>query len=182
MLEHGGTVSASQGIGRGSELVIHLPLAAGPDVAGPDPVAPAIRASGRRHVLVLEDNADARDALQAFLEDEGHRVTTAEDGQQGLELAQTLGGLDVALVDIGLPTLDGYEVARRVRATPTGQALQLVALTGYGQPADRERAIEAGFDAFLVKPIDPSDLLRLLARPPADTPPPGPEDGRLTGP
>jgi CheY-like chemotaxis protein len=162
--------------------VIRLPLAAGPDVAGSDPGAPANAASGGCHVLVLEDNADARDALQAFLEDEGHRVTTAEDGHRGLELAQALGGLDVALVDIGLPKLDGYEVARRVRANPAGRTLRLVALTGYGQPADRQRAIEAGFDAFLVKPVDPSDLLRILRPPPDTSPPLGPYGGRLTGP
>jgi PAS domain S-box-containing protein len=175
---HGGTVSASsQGIGRGTEFVVCLPLAAEPGAAGPDPVAPASAAGGRCHVLILEDNADARDALQAFLEDEGHRVTTAADGHRGLELAQALRGLDVALVDIGLPKLDGYEVARRVRGTPAGRALRLVALTGYGQPADRQRAMEAGFDAFLVKPVDPSDLLRIL-RPPADTSrPPGPAGG-----
>jgi len=113
-------------------------------------------------ILVVEDNADARATLEMLLEMEGHRVTGAENGAEALSRAA--GPLDVALIDIGLPDVDGYEVARRLRETPHGKAAYLVALTGYGQPEDRQRAMEAGFDTHLVKPVDPDDLVKLLAR------------------
>ena len=111
-------------------------------------------------ILLIEDNADARDALRALLELDGYEVATAAEGQEGLDLARATDP-DVALIDIGLPALDGYEVARRMR--PAGQRRPvLVALTGYSQPEDRRRAGEAGFDAHLVKPVDPTDLSRVL--------------------
>ena len=111
-------------------------------------------------ILVVEDNADARATLQMLLELEGHRVRTAESGTQGVE--RSIAPLDVALIDIGLPDFDGYDVARRIRATPQGKAAYLVALTGYGQPDDRRRAEQAGFDTHLVKPVDPDALVKLL--------------------
>lgn len=113
-------------------------------------------------ILVVEDNADARATLEMLLEMEGHRVTAAETGAEALTRAGA--GLDVALIDIGLPDVDGYEVARRLRGTPHGKAAYLVALTGYGQPEDRKRAMDAGFDTHLVKPVDPDDLVKMLAR------------------
>ncbi len=116
-----------------------------------------------RLILVIEDNDDARDALRTFLELDGYTVEVAEDGSQGLEIAHTKHP-DVALIDIGLPGLDGYEVARRMRP-PGGDRPRLIALTGYSQPEDRRRASEAGFDAHLVKPVDPAELSRLLATP-----------------
>jgi len=111
-------------------------------------------------ILVVEDNADARATLQMLLELEGHRVRTAENGAQGVERAVT--PLDVALVDIGLPDFDGYDVARRIRSTAHGKTVYLIALTGYGQPDDRRRAEEAGFDTHLVKPVDPDALVKML--------------------
>jgi two-component system, sensor histidine kinase len=113
-----------------------------------------------RRVLLVEDNDDAREALCALLELDGHHVEAAAEGQQALEIAKTK-NLEVALIDIGLPGLDGYEVARRMRAL--GRPATLIALTGYGQPEDRQRAHDAGFDTHLVKPVDPAALTKVLA-------------------
>jgi two-component system, sensor histidine kinase len=113
-------------------------------------------------VLLIEDNADAREALRVLLELDGYDVEVAADGPQGIEVARAKTPA-VALVDIGLPGIDGYEVARRLRALP-GPRSFLVALTGYSDPDDRRRAEEAGFDAHVVKPVDPDELTRLLAR------------------
>ena len=113
-------------------------------------------------VLLIEDNADAREALRVLLELDGYDVEAAADGPQGLEIAQAKAPT-VALIDIGLPGIDGYEVARRLRAL-SGPGAFLVALTGYSDPDDRRRAEEAGFDAHVVKPVDPDELTRLLAR------------------
>jgi CheY-like chemotaxis protein len=114
-----------------------------------------------RSILIIEDNADARDALRALLELEGHAVEAVGEGQEALELARAKDP-DIALVDIGLPGIDGYEVARRVRARDARRPV-LIALTGYGQPEDRRRATEAGFDDMLVKPVDPGALADMLA-------------------
>ena len=114
-----------------------------------------------RSILIVEDNPDARDALRVLLELEGHAVEAAGEGQEALELARAKDP-DIALVDIGLPGIDGYEVARRVRARDARRPV-LIALTGYGQPEDRRRATEAGFDDMLVKPVDPNLLTDLLA-------------------
>src|SRR5690242_20483119 len=114
-----------------------------------------------RSILIVEDNDDAREALRMLLELDGHVVEAAAEGMQALEIARAKDP-DVALVDIGLPGIDGYEVARRMRATGARRPL-LIALTGYGQPEDRRRATEAGFDSMLVKPVDPSALTDLLA-------------------
>ena len=114
-----------------------------------------------RSILIVEDNADAREALRVLLELDGHTVEAVEDGQAALDVARAK-DLDVALVDIGLPGMDGYELARRLRALD-GRRPVLIALTGYGQPEDRRRATEAGFDALLVKPVDPSELASVLA-------------------
>jgi CheY-like chemotaxis protein len=113
-------------------------------------------------VLLVEDNADAREALRVLLELDGYEVEVAADGARAVELARAKAPA-VALIDIGLPGLDGYEVARQVRALP-GSPPRLVALTGYSDPEDRRRAEQAGFDAHVVKPVDPDDLTRLLAR------------------
>jgi CheY-like chemotaxis protein len=113
-------------------------------------------------VLLIEDNADAREALRVLLELDGYDVEVAGDGAQGIEIARAKTPA-VALVDIGLPGIDGYEVARRLRELP-GPPSYLVALTGYSDPDDRRRAGEAGFDAHVVKPVDPDELTRLLAR------------------
>jgi CheY-like chemotaxis protein len=117
-------------------------------------------------VLVVEDNPDAREALRAVLEMEGHRVAAAVDGADGVELAGAFRP-EVAFIDIALPGLDGYEVARRLRAGADGRTMVLIALTGRGQPEDRRRAHAAGFDGFLVKPVVPEQLFEMIARVPA---------------
>jgi CheY-like chemotaxis protein len=113
-------------------------------------------------ILLVEDNPDARETLRMLLELDGHRVAAAENGERGIELA--LGhSFSVALIDIGLPDVDGYQVARRIRAAPAGGRVVLVALTGYGRPEDVRRAHEAGFDAHVVKPVDPDTLTKTLS-------------------
>ena len=155
---HRGTVEArSAGLGQGSELTVRLPLAG----AVPEHAATAVAASaGPRHILIVEDNADAREMLHAVLALEGHRVLASEDGVGGIEMA-VLHRPEIVLVDIGLPGMSGYEVARRIREA-LGQRVTLVALTGYGQPGDRRHAREAGFDAHLVKPVGLDNLQTFL--------------------
>jgi CheY-like chemotaxis protein/anti-sigma regulatory factor (Ser/Thr protein kinase) len=155
---HGGTVDVrSEGRGRGSEFTVRLPIGSAEASTG----AAAAGSAGGRHVLVIEDNADAREMLRIALELDGHRVDTAADGLTGVESALRTPP-DLVLVDLGLPGLDGYAVARRLRAA-LGDRLTLVALTGYGQTEDRRRTSEAGFDAHLVKPVDPDVLSRAMA-------------------
>ncbi|MBS1819982.1 MAG: response regulator [Acidobacteria bacterium] len=115
-------------------------------------------------LVVVEDNRDAREMLHAWLEELGHRVHTAADGFEGLSLARSVKP-DVALVDIGLPGLDGYQVAQNLRASGDCRETMLVAITGYGRPEDSARAREAGFDAHLVKPVQPDTLARLIHAP-----------------
>jgi PAS domain S-box-containing protein len=169
VVKHGGSVAASSpGVGKGSEFVVRLPLASG------DETARAVAArlpAGERAILIVEDNADTCEVLRIALELSGHRVRTANTGRQALDeaLARPPG---VALVDIGLPDIDGYEVGRAVRAQPEGGNVYLVALTGHSSPTDRDRALQAGFDAFLVKPVDPDMLLEVIARAPYRQPEP----------
>ncbi len=160
---HGGTVTAdSEGVGRGSQFVIRLPLTSKRLISTsvPDPATPDVAL----RVLLVEDNPDSRDMLQTILKLDGFQVEIAEDGQQGLDAILTRRP-DVALIDIGLPMLDGYEVARRVRQQFGPSDVRLVALTGYGQAKDRDAVFQAGFDEHIVKPVDPVDLARLLNRP-----------------
>ncbi len=169
---HGGRVSAaSPGPGGGSELTVRLPLRlAADDVAHPSAqlqrlgrgVAAGQAVGQGLHILVIEDNQDGRESLRDLLEIWGYRVDLAADGPAGLERALAAPP-DVALIDIGLPGFDGNEVARRIRATLNGHSPCLIAMTGYGQPEDRGRAMEAGFNTYLVKPVDPETLARLLA-------------------
>lgn len=160
---HGGTVHArSEGAGAGSELVVELPAAAGGGEASPGAAEPAAERSERRHVVVVEDNPDNRETLVMLLELLGHEVTSACDGPSGAR-AVLEERPDVAIVDIGLPGFDGYEVARRVRSA-LGPDVVLVALTGYGQAEDRERARRAGFDVHLTKPADVDRVARAVAR------------------
>ncbi len=123
--------------------------------------APGLAKSPGRRVLIIEDDEDGRETLRLLLELQGHDVDVAATGRQGATLALETRP-DVVLVDIGLPDVDGYAVAREIRARAPVAPL-LVALTGYGASADRQQALEAGFDAHLVKPIEPGTLARLLA-------------------
>ncbi|HET7729475.1 MAG TPA: ATP-binding protein [Usitatibacter sp.] len=156
---HGGSASAhSEGKGRGSEFVVRFPRVQ-PRAAAPAPARPA--AARGRHIVVVEDNEDARETLCMVLSVAGHRVEFAADGPAGLEKVLA-SRPEVALVDIGLPGIDGYELARQVRAAGESQPY-LVALTGYGLPDDRRRSRDAGFDAHLVKPVDHRVLEQVLA-------------------
>jgi len=156
---HGGTITAvSEGHGRGAQFIVRLPV----DETGTLPPTPAVRTADRaRTILVIEDNHDARESLRLLLESVGHRVLEAANGPHGLALV-----LDhkpeVVLVDLGLPGMDGYEVAREVRLSPVGKTALLIAVTGYGQADDRRRTKEAGFDAHLVKPVSQSLLSTLI--------------------
>lgn len=123
---------------------------------------PTAAAARRRRVLIVEDNADARESLQVLLRLAGHEVEAAEDGPSGLKKVETFRP-DVALIDLGLPGMDGYDLVRALRKLPQTQATRFIALTAYGQTADRRRALAAGFDVHLTKPVDPESLQRLLA-------------------
>lgn len=165
---HGGTIEArSAGPGLGSEFVVRLPLEAGAaaEVTPSECGLPAV--PGALQVLVVDDNQDAADCCKILLELAGHHVEVAYTGIGGLEMGERLRP-QVALLDIGLPDLDGYEVARRMRSTDWGARAVLVAVTGWGQFRDRQRALEAGFDRHVTKPIAPDCLESLLAPVPPD--------------
>jgi two-component system, chemotaxis family, CheB/CheR fusion protein len=160
---HEGTIEArSAGLGQGSEFVVRLPLLSGP-LPPPSQEPPGVKpgATAQRRVLVVDDNRDSAVSLAMLLKLSGHEVHTAHDGLEAVEAAARL-ELDVILLDIGLPRLDGYEAARRIRQQPRREGLTLVALTGWGQEEDRRRSREAGFDAHMVKPVDLDALFRLL--------------------
>ena len=118
----------------------------------------------RQRILVADDNRDAADSLAVMLKVIGHEVRTAYDGQQAIDMAEAFRPA-LALLDIGMPRLNGYDTARRIREQPFGRDMVLIALTGWGQPEDKQRSQLAGFDHHLVKPVDPSALDRLLAAP-----------------
>jgi signal transduction histidine kinase len=162
---HGGSVEAcSAGPGEGSTFVLRLPIPASQDPAEapaqshPEPAAPA----APRRVLLVDDNIDVVQMLAELLRLDGHEVHTAQDGPAGLDAAQMLRP-DMVLLDVGLPGMDGFEVARRMRSTPGLTHTLLVALTGYGSEAYRKRGQEAGFHHHLVKPVNLLALQRLLA-------------------
>lgn len=157
---HGGTITAhSDGPGRGSSFDIRIPLAQ----AAPFTTEPAAAPRGRpRRILVVDDNEDGAKMLAALLQFEGHEVTTSSSGLEAVEMAKTAKP-DVVLLDIGLPGLDGYQVARRIRANDPEGAVRVIAITGYGREEDRARADAAGFTAYLVKPVNFDILSRVLA-------------------
>jgi PAS domain S-box-containing protein len=158
---HGGRVKASsEGPGRGAEFVVRLPLAREAPPSGRSPVEPVVTP---QRILVIEDNDDGREMLGGLLRAAGHEVREAATGTEGIAMAGELAPT-VVLIDIGLPDLDGYEVGRRLRQR-LGSRVRLVALTGYGQPQDRARSAEAGFDEHVVKPVDPSKLAGILQGP-----------------
>jgi two-component system CheB/CheR fusion protein len=152
---HGGTVEAkSAGAGRGSEFVVRLPLAEPPDAAHDGTAAGACAAplAGQR-ILVVDDNQDAADTLAMLLDADGAEARAVYDGPSALAALPALRPHTV-LLDLGMPDMDGLEVARRVRADPAWSGVRIVALTGWGQESDRERTRGAGFDFHLTKPVD----------------------------
>jgi signal transduction histidine kinase/CheY-like chemotaxis protein len=166
---HGGTIeAASAGLGRGSEFTVSLPLPqAAPQAATTEAATAPERPRGdRRRVLVADDNADALETMATLLEFEGHEVYTAADGEQALAKAAELRP-DIAILDIGMPRLNGHEVAERIRASAWSADMVLIALTGWGQVEDQERARAAGFDHHCTKPVDLAQLLALLEDVPA---------------
>ena len=157
---HGGTLDAkSEGANRGAEFVLRLPLSQAPALAE-QPRAEQRTAVPRR-ILVVDDNIDAATTLDVLLRSLGHETRVAHDGMTALEIAREFRP-QVILLDIGMPGLDGYEVARRLRAMNHGQTFRIVAITGWGHETDRKRSKEAGFDLHLVKPVDPSVLVSVL--------------------
>jgi CheY-like chemotaxis protein len=159
---HGGMVSAaSEGPGKGSEFTFWVPL----DVARalpPASPAPKRPAGKRLRILVIDDNPDSAMSEQVLLGLMGHEVAVAYSGKAGVELARQFCP-EVVLCDIGLPDLEGYEVARQLRQEPSTAGARLIAVTGYGSDEDRQRCEEAGFVVVLTKPVEPDELGRVLA-------------------
>jgi CheY-like chemotaxis protein len=161
---HGGTVDAySAGLGQGSEFTLRLPALAPSDELADVPVRRAreISAGCGRRILVVDDNRDAASTIGRFLSEVGYEVQLAGDASQALSMAQAVRP-HVAVIDIGLPVMDGYTLGRELRARMGGAAPDLIALTGYGQEQDQRRSAEAGFAAHLVKPVDAEKLTRLV--------------------
>jgi CheY-like chemotaxis protein len=149
------------GVSRGRRLgESHLINATRATTAMPYP--PPSRA-GKYRILIIEDDMDSREGFRHVLEVAGHEVFETGSGVRGVELALSF-QLDIALIDVGLPDLDGYEVAQRIRATAEGKRMMLIALTGRGLPEDRERSRSAGFDVHVVKPVDPACLSEIFRR------------------
>ncbi|MEX3952941.1 response regulator [Paraburkholderia sp. EG287B] len=168
---HGGSVSAhSDGLGHGSEFVVRLPLARVPQCEAPlgkSQGAGHQTEPARRRVLIADDNVDSASSLLMLLELEGHEVRVAHDGPSALALAQSFLP-HVAILDIGLPGMDGHALAKALRAEPATAHVQLIALTGYGQERDRQAASDAGFDRHLVKPAPYDEILREIESAPPD--------------
>jgi PAS domain S-box-containing protein len=161
---HGGSVQASSGgAGMGSTFTVRLPAIPAPKAKAREQIPATADVVQPRRVLVVEDNDDLREMLGILLTQDGHEVRMANDGPSGLEAAMTFRP-EVALLDLGLPGFDGYTLARSIRSHDEGKEIFLVALTGYGQPEDRLRSKEAGFDEVAVKPLDVNQLAQLLQR------------------
>jgi PAS domain S-box-containing protein len=180
---HGGTIEAkSDGPDTGSEFLVRIRA-----LEGDAPQATTVRRHGPRiqpqrsatvqRIVAADDNADALDAVAQMLRMRGHEVQTAADGAEAFEMVR-MHRPDIALLDIGMPGIDGYEVARRIRQEPWGREMLLVAMTGWGQQRDKQQAEEAGFDTHLTKPVDLEILERVLAARPTEAPAPaGAADG-----
>ena len=159
---HGGTVEGhSHGRGKGSEFRIRLPLVFAPDQRLGHPLSGETEKLKPLRILVVDDNADTAEMLASLLTIEGHDVIVANCGCAAIDLALSRVP-DIALVDIGMPGMDGHEVAKRLRQEPTLKDMTLVAVTGYGQQEDVQKSREAGFDQHLVKPVDVGILARVL--------------------
>jgi signal transduction histidine kinase/CheY-like chemotaxis protein len=161
---HDGTVEArSAGVGRGSEFVVRLPITAvAPEPPAPQPAVGEPTTPAARRILVVDDNPDTATSLAMLLELTGNETHIAHDGLEAVAAAAAFRP-DIVLLDIGLPKMDGFEAARKIREQPWGKAMVLVALTGWGQEEDRRESREAGFDAHMVKPVEYAALTKLLA-------------------
>jgi PAS domain S-box-containing protein len=159
---HGGTIQAtSAGLGEGSEFVVRLPHRNLGAVVLPEMATAAATPARHKRILIADDNQDAADSLAVLLQMEGHDVTVVRDGREALTTINAVLP-EIALLDIGMPELDGYEVARQVRQNTLGRAVTLIAVTGWGQDRDKARALGAGFNHHLTKPIEPTQLLDLI--------------------
>jgi PAS domain S-box-containing protein len=162
---HGGCIEArSDGPGRGSEFTVRLPLLGTPGTRPQDPDPGTAEPVARRRIMVVDDNVDMVEMMAALLELEGHEVATALSGEDALEIA-VRNSPEVALIDIGMPGMDGFELARRLKAHPALKRTLLVAISGYGREVDLQKSRQAGFAHHLLKPVDPEDLRRVLRVP-----------------
>jgi CheY-like chemotaxis protein len=161
---HGGRVEVhSEGLGKGSEFIVRLSVLLAPGRDHPQGDEDRLaRCSSAYRILVVDDNKDSAISLAMMLKIMGHETRTVHDGLEAVEAA-TAFRPEVVLLDLGLPKLSGYEVCRRIREQPWGEAIVLIAQTGWGQEEDKCRSKEAGFNFHMVKPIDPDDLEKLLA-------------------
>lgn len=161
---HGGSIEAhSEGIGKGCEFIVHLPVAESTvsDFSPSSENREHANSKLQRRVLVVDDNCDSAESMSMMLKLSGHEVAVAHDGLEAIEVAREFRP-DVAFLDLGMPRLNGYEAARSIREQPWGRQILLVALTGWGQEEDKRRTKEAGFDAHIVKPIDPDEVEELI--------------------
>jgi len=162
---HDGTIKGhSAGVGQGSEFVVRLPILADTAKPPPEPIVNEPMLTTVRRILVVDDNRDSATSLAMLLKLTGNETHTAYDGLEAVEKAAAVKP-DVILLDIGLPKLNGFEAARKIREQPWSKDAVLVALTGWGQDEDRQRSKEAGFNAHMVKPVELPALLNLLAEP-----------------
>jgi PAS domain S-box-containing protein len=160
---HGGSVQAhSAGAGQGSEFVVRLPITTETSAADSSAPVAELATGGSLRALVVDDNVDAAKSLALLLKLSGNETRTAYDGLEAIDVAESFSP-DVILLDIGMPKLNGYDVCRMVRQRPWGKKVHVVALTGWGQDEDRRRSHDAGFDAHLVKPVDPTALAKLFS-------------------
>jgi CheY-like chemotaxis protein len=158
---HGGRVEArSEGLGRGSEFCVTLPLAIDAPIGATEPGESAPSHPGRR-ILVVDDNADSADMMKALLEIDGHEVCVAYDPAVALRRAREISP-DIGLLDIGMPGMSGYDLADALRSHDATANMYLIAVTGWGQPADRQKALASGFHAHLTKPAPPETLRALI--------------------
>ena len=160
---HKGEVEGhSDGPGKGSEFVVRLPLADSPAPAKVVARPRAEQDGEKKRVLVVDDNQDAAVSMSQILIKRGHEVQVAHDGEQALPLGEKFRP-DVVLMDIGMPKMNGYDACTRMRGTPWGKGIHIIALSGWGQEEDRKRSTDAGFDVHLVKPIDGATLRRMIS-------------------
>ena len=160
---HGGTIEArSDGPGKGSEFLVRLPVVVGARVQPPADRNDGSGLASSHRILIVDDNRDGADSLSEMLKIMGNDTRTAYDGEAAVSAAGEFRP-DVVLLDIGLPKLNGYDACRRIRGQPWGNGMLLIALTGWGQEEDVRRSQDAGFDRHMVKPVDPTALMELLA-------------------